>query len=1125
MKENSIMIFLRRYPAVSLVPVALVGLLFLPRPSQGITITQAPIVDAITPSSARVIWMTDVASNTYIQYGLTTQYGFTSRGPSTQSTRAHAWHITGLAPGTEYHFSVCSKAGTDEVCSADQTFTTVSRPLGTIAEPRPPAVEVDTTMPEQAGATLIVGPDCDDPGTGLVARWNQAPWGSTVIIPTTTVCTGQYVFPAKAADTAVPHRWIVTRTSTPDDELPPPGTRLDPAVYGSKLSRVQTNRANIYWASRAGLPAPCIAGSFYWVTDDVRPFKLAQCVNAGTPKPVTAATGAGVSPIRLTVPNHGFGGQTRIYVKGINGNRAANGTFDAQVIDNSTLALYIPTGGPASGVSDYTSGGTVQPNQWADVPYTSGTSLPPGCQEGSWFVLGSSNPIDNVYRCIQPGVWTKWWMGPADSPKTLSAIDLGSTGRYLRFIGLEITHARPPFDPLTMQFTYNVFVQQNGWNFWQLINQGPGADHIIWDRCWIHGQSDTARTSGGINLDGSHVAIIDSTLNDLVQWSGTEAGSSGYEVTGIALGQGPGPALIRNNRIEALGIALFAPSDYCCVIPQEPNDVVVSRNDFFWDEKWRAGSPTWNGRLSRVRHHFELKFGRRWRIEGNRFTNTWATVNSGSAIALTPRAEPGTVLSLLSSVQNGVVTCLFNCPTVTPGEWITISNTSNPAQQTGWKVAEVLSARTFRVEGETGNSTSGWFNRMQAPLGLSDILITNNVFESVSNGIFIIGHTEGPNSPSMQLDTAARISVHNNLFASIDGQRGDAAGFLPNGSGGYAVYISNGMEDFSFTHNTIVSSRGNGNLALEYYNAHLPTGTGTPNSGLRYENNILVYGPSPQEGTINASGTAFGTLALNLLWQAGESPAWTYRNNIIARAGVAPTAAPFGPYPPNNYWHDTTTLGPIAYMNPGTGDFRLRDRYRNDFTCFAQPGDCSSSGTEPGVNMNELRAAMGAPMFASLIGGPRHALVQFTAPADAAPCGIRVANAAWQSLGSTLASAATRARSLLVPGLQPASDYQFTLDCGRSVALGYFRTAADNASSVPLAFAFRTPPFLNAAKALLLTGTSASTLSAQPVINCTGGRCNQSVSVARGVPLFYRHRFLSANDTVVAESSIMKLIP
>ncbi len=88
-----------------------------------------------------VLWDTDVSSSSTVNYGLTTAYG-SSASPS-GNTFNHSVHLSGLAPGTTYHYQVRSTGlGTPEAISGDHTFTT--------PDSTPPTIS-------NVAATLIAG--------------------------------------------------------------------------------------------------------------------------------------------------------------------------------------------------------------------------------------------------------------------------------------------------------------------------------------------------------------------------------------------------------------------------------------------------------------------------------------------------------------------------------------------------------------------------------------------------------------------------------------------------------------------------------------------------------------------------------------------------------------------------------------------------------------------------------------------------------------------------------------------------------------------------------------------------------------------------------------------------------
>ncbi|MBI2669681.1 MAG: DUF2341 domain-containing protein [Candidatus Yanofskybacteria bacterium] len=91
--------------------------------------TTAPVISAVTSSSitssgATITWTTNEASDTQVEYGTTTSYGF-STALNTSLVAAHSANLTGLTASTLYHYRVKSKdASSNLATSGDFTFTT-----------------------------------------------------------------------------------------------------------------------------------------------------------------------------------------------------------------------------------------------------------------------------------------------------------------------------------------------------------------------------------------------------------------------------------------------------------------------------------------------------------------------------------------------------------------------------------------------------------------------------------------------------------------------------------------------------------------------------------------------------------------------------------------------------------------------------------------------------------------------------------------------------------------------------------------------------------------------------------------------------------------------------------------
>jgi hypothetical protein len=93
--------------------------------------SQGPVISSvtstgITSTSATITWVTDQSSDSQAAYGLTSSYGSTTAINSTQVT-SHSMILTGLTPGTTYHYQVLSRnSGGSPTSSGDFTLTTIA---------------------------------------------------------------------------------------------------------------------------------------------------------------------------------------------------------------------------------------------------------------------------------------------------------------------------------------------------------------------------------------------------------------------------------------------------------------------------------------------------------------------------------------------------------------------------------------------------------------------------------------------------------------------------------------------------------------------------------------------------------------------------------------------------------------------------------------------------------------------------------------------------------------------------------------------------------------------------------------------------------------------------------------
>src|SRR5439155_9590085 len=70
------------------------------------------------------------------------------------------------------------------------------------------------------------------------------------------------------------------------------------------------------------------------------------------------------SPIQITSPNHGLPSGTRVTISGVNGDTAANGTWNIFVIDKDTFSLNGSVGNAAFAASPNATWSVVPPKAW-----------------------------------------------------------------------------------------------------------------------------------------------------------------------------------------------------------------------------------------------------------------------------------------------------------------------------------------------------------------------------------------------------------------------------------------------------------------------------------------------------------------------------------------------------------------------------------------------------------------------------------------------------------------------------------------------------------------------------------------------------------------------------------------
>ena len=75
-----------------------------------------------TATSATVVWTTNVSATSSVNYGVTSQYGFSATDPTLLTS--HSLVLNSLACSTTYHYQITSVSSANSASTADATFTT-----------------------------------------------------------------------------------------------------------------------------------------------------------------------------------------------------------------------------------------------------------------------------------------------------------------------------------------------------------------------------------------------------------------------------------------------------------------------------------------------------------------------------------------------------------------------------------------------------------------------------------------------------------------------------------------------------------------------------------------------------------------------------------------------------------------------------------------------------------------------------------------------------------------------------------------------------------------------------------------------------------------------------------------
>ena len=398
---------------------------------------------------------------------------------------------------------------------------------------------------------------------------------------------------------------------------------------------------------------------------------------------------------------------------------------------------------------------------------------------------------------------------------------------HYRFLGLEITRADSDASITALASA----------------KDGAIADHIIFDRVWIHGTAQ-GETRRGVALKSmTYVAIIDSFFTDFHCVAVTGTCSDAQTITGGSGDDPGGPYKIVNNFLEASGENIIFGGGPGTTTP---GDIEIRRNHLFKPMTWMEGQPSFVGGKSGkpfiVKNHFELKNAQRVLFEDNLLENVWGGFSQGGfSILLSPKNQ-----------NNQCPACrvtditIRNIKISNVGSVFQIANALSDAGGAS-SGGERYSIHDVLADGVHGKDYKGFGNFaliMSVAPPLHDVLI-EHVTAFVPHFLISI---QNPGSQKM-----SGFTVANNLFSSDDLQLASAGGgpqncaFRPEAQGPIGV-IKSCFENSDFTHNVIVggSNWPSGNLTPKDAGvAGLPAGSGSGHYRLCRQKNEICKKPSP----------------------------------------------------------------------------------------------------------------------------------------------------------------------------------------------------------------------------------------------------------------------------------------
>jgi len=980
--------------------------------------------DGVSHSSLRLLWDNSTSINKVrVRYGLTTNYeggaggGILQYGTGTYQQAGATETVSGLAPGTTYHFCPQSSSDGGSTWSACVDF---AQATGALPSPHPAVPVAPTTFttdyPSTTGYTAVtVASDCSDLQSQLNAAATRQTTGGTVItIPHGTVCSAaSYTMPTNgnantfqstAVNTSTDQITLIAHGFTDQQKvrlvnsggcLPtlasfPPGLNCHFAgiLWGTDYYIKYVDADTFQLSATAGGPAISLTDQGNG-TDVIMawppPSNWVVVTTDGTLTPEKVRVSPAFQPQMATISN-----PTRFNYNGnfLFADAATNWRFVGIEFTHADFSADANTTADPPGVYGMIASNPSAGNIILDRCYIHGLGYPNRLYRAILAFDGENMGIIDSYLekldwwhgYRSPVDWSAW--NPTMTDSTHIAISAGTyyygqqtavtTGATITITGGSASGSGNL--QLRMDGTLNV-----------ILPTGMSATCTGYTPCSIINSA-----SPGWILDANG-RVAGTWVGTLTLSSGaiTSVGNPGVPSYGVTegaqsfiAGLGPGPFIIARNYISSTGIPMHF--DDSAGGAFFPHDYTISRNTFTSPLSQLADGPVTDHKHYWHRNHLEWKNGQRIQVSGNIFENSLADVTGGAPIVITPRS----------------------------GGYVT------------------------------------------------DVDIVNNIFRFNGGGFGLAGAIDSYMPVSKP---AARYRIANNLIYGANAYTVNAPIFAPGGRQGIVINMGYGNEDIIMRHNTIYDNRG--------YAADFLHVTQSPYEGMYIADNIIwantphpispesLAGNTPScpgsdkslmdcdftSGPGNASYVGANNTFLPG-WNDNQTPANPIDPAIISAdfAGLPGLSVVTGADIP-------TRVAYVQWVNPNltvTADFHLQPT-----SPYAAGGAFpASDATDRGANIDTLNQTVGAFGAITVTPGPSTATVAAYVPDVTVPClvayGTGTDPTAWSR--SSPDTANSRSRSISLTGLYagtynaqtwcagtaPSSTFSFTMGgSGASVVM------------------------------------------------------------------------------------------